>query len=87
MLKVLGSELRNYLNIMVIRVSEQKFGTLIRNIYSTVINKCSVPPTVTSPTPRRGSEPDEEWVKKQNKKTKKNKAVTRPIVAKSREFC
>merc|ERR1712212_703761 len=48
------------LNVIVIRVSEREFGTLIRNIYTAVINRCSVPPPVTSPTPRRGS-PAEEW--------------------------
>ena len=51
------------MNVIVIRVSEREFGTLIRNIYPAVINRCSVPPPVTSPTPRRGS-PSEEWVKK-----------------------
>ena len=52
------------LNVIVIRVSERVFGTLIRDIYPAVINRCLLPPPVTSPTPRRGSDPDEEWVKK-----------------------
>ena len=45
------------MNVIVIRVSKREFGTLIRNIHPAVINRCLVPPPVTSPTPHRGSEP------------------------------
>ena len=53
-----GFGLHEFESTIYIGVSERRFGTLIKNIY----DRCnqhgvSVPPTVTTPTPRRGESP------------------------------